>query len=678
MHTGSPPPWISSFLFFPYSSLPVRLSATYWRPPTATGLPHPFLARSPPFGVHAAAWRQAQDEARYVIKVEQDRLDRLSAAESENLKRAEEALAQYDAAHSGDEGYVTRPPADDELQVQRQRQNLAKLRADNAQWLSHLIKQETDRIHAAMIEDELEGRLTTEETEWLERNIQMRKEEEARQAMKRAQEEEAEHTRKLEEAEEATKLRATRTEELSQATRQFAQPGEGYQRQGQAHVDEDSDERARNGSPRNCTPPSSNPTHHVVWSQAQEAARHAIKTEQDRLDRLLAAESESLRQAENALSQHRARHSGDDSEYRTHLLAEEERRVHAERERVAELRKNNSFQLAHFIKQEMDRIYAATTKDNPRGLDPRGTEWVDGDISVHTEEERRQSQKLTQETASERAFKLQEGKETGGLRAGQAEEVAKTAPPKLFVSPPIPDLNPESSPTFLSDPFLVSSTLSGDRVGLGTPAKSRPEPFSRPSSTTPNPRARHMDARSNGMRQSWTTSTDVTSAIPTFETAHRVWANNLKSKRELPVIQEEHLQVPHPYSFPLQKTASSSTSSSRRSRPSSQENNTAPHYTEETRLDQEHQEGIRYYERSTERTAREAQKTGSVRNPWGVRSQQGEEVRESEEEREEVQAAASWERYEKAWQDLLSDPSADCGLVRWPRLHPEQILIRSI
>ncbi|KAG8711490.1 hypothetical protein FRC11_002670 [Ceratobasidium sp. 423] len=226
----------------PWSSSPPNSfrppSVAYWRPPTATGLNRPDPPRGdyrpPPPGHypapqrgHKSMWRQAQEEARYVIKIEQDRLDRLFANEAESLKRAEEALTHRQSRRSRDDAeYDERLLADEERRVQLERTRVAKLRADNSEWLSHLIKQETDRIHAAMIEDELEGRLTAEESAWLENNIQKRKAEEERQSMKRAQEEEAERLRKLEEEEEAAKVRAAQAEELAQAARQerFALP----------------------------------------------------------------------------------------------------------------------------------------------------------------------------------------------------------------------------------------------------------------------------------------------------------------------------------------------------------------------------------------------------------------------------------------------------------------------
>ncbi|KAH7345576.1 hypothetical protein B0J17DRAFT_43308 [Rhizoctonia solani] len=235
MHANSPTnlPWSSSP---PNSFRPP--SAAYWRPPTATGLHRPDPPRgdyrpAPPGHAHAprsghkSMWRTAQEEARYVIKIEQDRLDRLFASEAEALKRAEEALVQRRARRSREDAeYDERLLADEERRVQHERTRVAKLRADNTEWLSHLIKQETDRIHAAMIEDELEGRLTAEESQWLENNIQKRKAEEERQSLKRAQEEEAERLRKLEEEEEAAKIRAAQAEELAQAARQerFALP----------------------------------------------------------------------------------------------------------------------------------------------------------------------------------------------------------------------------------------------------------------------------------------------------------------------------------------------------------------------------------------------------------------------------------------------------------------------
>ncbi|CAE6363063.1 unnamed protein product [Rhizoctonia solani] len=230
--------WTSSSPPNPHSFRPP--SAAYWRPPTATGLNRPEPPRGdyrpPPPGTgpatagqrgHQTMWRRAQEEARYVIKIEQDRLDRLFASEAESVKRAEEALVQRRSRRTSEDAeYTERLLADEERRVQQERNRVNKLRADNSEWLSHLIKQETDRIHTAMIEDELEGRLTPEESQWLENNIQKRRAEEERQSLKRAQEEEAERLRKLEEEEEAAKLRAVQAEELAQAARleRFALP----------------------------------------------------------------------------------------------------------------------------------------------------------------------------------------------------------------------------------------------------------------------------------------------------------------------------------------------------------------------------------------------------------------------------------------------------------------------
>ncbi|KAF8699978.1 hypothetical protein RHS03_06896, partial [Rhizoctonia solani] len=241
MHAQTHLPWTSSSPPNAHSFRPP--SEAYWRPPTATGLNRPDPPRGdyrpPPPGSnggagatsgqrgHQTMWRRAQEEARYVIKIEQDRLDRLFAAEAETLKRAEEALSRQRSRRSSeDPEYAERMLAGEERRVQQERNRVNKLRADNTEWLSHLIKQETDRIHAAMIEDELEGRLTPEESQWLENNIQKRKAEEERQSMKRAQEEEAERLRKLEEEEAAAKLRAAQAEELAQAARleRFALP----------------------------------------------------------------------------------------------------------------------------------------------------------------------------------------------------------------------------------------------------------------------------------------------------------------------------------------------------------------------------------------------------------------------------------------------------------------------
>ncbi|QRV82121.1 hypothetical protein RhiJN_10136 [Ceratobasidium sp. AG-Ba] len=218
MHTNSYP-WQNYSIPHPASYRPS--SAAYWRPPTATGVERPQTAGH---RQHSTAWRRAQEEARLTIKAEQDRLDRLFATETENLKHAEDSFQRKRRSHRADAAdYDNRLLHDEGERLQRERERIAKLRADNGEWLSHLIKQETDRIHAAMIEDELAGRLTAEESEWLERNIQKRAAEEQRQAELRAREEEEERAvleaRRLVEEEEAAKLRALQAEELAQAAR---------------------------------------------------------------------------------------------------------------------------------------------------------------------------------------------------------------------------------------------------------------------------------------------------------------------------------------------------------------------------------------------------------------------------------------------------------------------------
>ncbi|KAG9086848.1 hypothetical protein FRC06_002860, partial [Ceratobasidium sp. 370] len=148
MHANPPHPWHTHN---PHDIRPS--SAAYWRPPTATGLDRPQTSHRPQY---TTAWRKAQEEARYAIKKEQDRLDRLFASEAENLKRAEESFHHKRQRRPADaHDYDDRLLRDEELRLRRERERIAKLRADNTEWLNHLIKQETDRIHAAMIEDEL-------------------------------------------------------------------------------------------------------------------------------------------------------------------------------------------------------------------------------------------------------------------------------------------------------------------------------------------------------------------------------------------------------------------------------------------------------------------------------------------------------------------------------------------
>ncbi|KAG9079900.1 hypothetical protein FS749_008196 [Ceratobasidium sp. UAMH 11750] len=71
-----------------------------------------------------------------------------------------------------------------------------------------------------MIEDEHTGRLSPQESEWLDRNIEKRAAEEQCQSELRAEEEEPERAAEahcLEEEEEAAKLCAAQAEELAEA-----------------------------------------------------------------------------------------------------------------------------------------------------------------------------------------------------------------------------------------------------------------------------------------------------------------------------------------------------------------------------------------------------------------------------------------------------------------------------
>ncbi|KAG8793025.1 hypothetical protein FRC12_004106 [Ceratobasidium sp. 428] len=133
------------------------------------------------------------DEAGHTIKTEQNRLDRLFASETENLKHAEDAFhhkRQRRQANASDHG--DRLLRDEEFRLRRERERVAKLRADNHERLQRRIKKETDRIYAATIEGELANRLTPEESEFLERNLEKRAAEEQRRSEIRVEEEEAE------------------------------------------------------------------------------------------------------------------------------------------------------------------------------------------------------------------------------------------------------------------------------------------------------------------------------------------------------------------------------------------------------------------------------------------------------------------------------------------------------
>ncbi|CAE6453901.1 unnamed protein product [Rhizoctonia solani] len=133
-----------------------------------------------------------------------------------------------------------------------------------------------------------------------------------------------------------------------------------------------------------------------------------------------------------------------------------------------------------------------------------------------------------------------------------------------------------------------------------------------------------------------------TSAI---DAARRAWANNLWSEWDRRGVYEDHT---HRYLHPETRPAQRTPPFPYRYRPAS---------AEEIRY-HEHQEEIKYRERQAARAAREAQEAGAARKAFEEeRKRLEEERRKREEERrknEEQVVVASWQRYERKWQDLLN------------------------
>lgn len=370
-----------------------------------------------------------------------------------------------------------------------------------------------------------------------------------------------------------------------------------------------------------------------------------IKTEQDRLDRLYASESENLRRSEEALAQHKARAGYDAPEHERRLVADEERRVAREREHVAKLRTVNNEWLSHLIKQETDRIHAAMIEDELAGLlTPDESEWLEKNIQRREAEEQRQSQKRAQEEEAERARKLEEEEAAAKLRAAQAEELAEAARLERFALPPIPD-----------DSETALALVNVDDADLKALTKLGADPLPRVPDASPKRRSRRMSSSTEGTRRMSTTSTEDTGSTTTADAARRAWANNLKSEWERRGAYEEH----HPHPPPPQRTPSFSY----RYRPASQENIAALRRAEEIRRYHEHQEEVKYRERQAARAAREAREAAAARKAFEEeRKRLDEERRRKEEERrknEEQVVVAAWQRYERGWQDLTNGVSVD-------------------
>ncbi|CAE6417471.1 unnamed protein product [Rhizoctonia solani] len=390
--------------------------------------------------------------------------------------------------------------------------------------------------------------------------------------------------------------------------------------------------------------------HKSMWRQAQEEARYVIKVEQDRLDRLFANEAESLKHAEEALAQRQSRRSRDDAEYDERLLADEERRVHLERNRVAKLKADNTEWLSHLIKQETDRIHAAMIEDELEGrLTSEESAWLENNIQKRKAEEERQSMKQAQEEEAKRLRKLEEEEEAAKIRAAQAEELAQAARLERFALPPIPDPE-ELSLALYSDP--ASQTSEEDKAVARAHRPSR--------------ESRRMSASSESSRNSHRMSTASTDDDPSPQAAaRRAWANNLKSEWDRRGAHEEHHTHLHPEPRPTQRTPSFSY----RYRPASAEAiasaeaMAAARRAEEVRRYQEHQEEIKYRERQAARAAREAREAAAARKAFEEeRRRLEEERRKKEEERrknEEQVVIAAWQRYERGWQDLINGVNAE-------------------
>ncbi|CAE6466137.1 unnamed protein product [Rhizoctonia solani] len=400
--------------------------------------------------------------------------------------------------------------------------------------------------------------------------------------------------------------------------------------------------------------------HQTMWRRAQEEARYVIKVEQDRLDRLFAAEAESLKRAEDALAQRQGRRSSEDPEYAERLLADEERRVHQERNRVNKLRADNTEWLSHLIKQETDRIHTAMIEDELEGrLTPEESQWLENNIQKRKAEEERQSLKRAQEEEAERLRKLEEEEEAAKLRAAQAEELAQAARLERFALPPIPDPE-ELSLALYSDPSSDNTTSDDTDKAL---ARLGAGPLPRP----PRESSRRMSATSSesgSTKRMSTASAEEPAHVYTADAARRAWANNLKSEWDRRGAHEEHYTHLHPDPPPNRRhPPQRSPSFSYRYQPASPEAIAAARRAEEVRRYQEHQEEVKRRERQAARAAKEAREAAAARKAFEEERRRLEEERKKQaEERkknEEQVVIAAWARYERGWQDLINGVNAE-------------------
>ncbi|KAF8755652.1 hypothetical protein RHS01_05267 [Rhizoctonia solani] len=310
--------------------------------------------------------------------------------------------------------------------------------------------------------------------------------------------------------------------------------------------------------------------HQTMWRRAQEEARYVIKIEQDRLDRLFAAEAETLKQAEEALSHRRSRRSSEDPEYAERCL-----RRGAKGTAGTESTRDRSHPCGH------DRGRARRT------LDTEESQWLENNIQKRKAEEERQSMKRAQEEEAERLRKLEEEEAAAKLRAAQAEELAQAARLERFALPPIPDPE-ELSLALYSDPSSVDTATPDDDKAL---ARLSANPLPRPP------------------KETYPTNT--------AGAARRAWANNLKSEWDRRGAHEEqhthlHPDPPSARRHPPQR----SPSFSYRYQPASPEAIAAARRAEEIRRYQEHQEEIKYREQQAARAAREAREAAAARKAF--------------------------------------------------------------
>jgi len=167
-----------------------------------------------------------------------------------------------------------------------------------------------------------------------------------------------------------------------------------------------------------------------------------------------------------------------------------------------------------------------------------------------------------------------------------------------------------------------------------------------------------------------TTSAEESPApTATADAARRAWANNLRSEWDRRGAHEETHTHLHPEHHAHTRPAQRTPSFSYRYRPASAEAiaaaeaAAAARRAEEIRRYHELQEEIKYRERQAARAAREAREAGAARKAFEEeRKRLEEERRKQEDERrknEEQVVVASWQRYERKWQDLSNGVFTD-------------------